>query len=77
VKCGEVGRQAHFDAEPLAGLLHAVAVPLEHRVQLDPVPGGHGRREDPLDVDGTVPGGLLGVVDGDLSEVVCGLERGP
>ena len=36
----QVGREPHLDAEPLARLLDAVAVALEQRVQLDPVPAG-------------------------------------
>ena len=72
----EVRRQAHLDAELLARLLHAVAVPLEHRLEQDAVPRRHRRREDRLDVHGAVPRRLLGVVERDAAKVVGRLQGG-
>ncbi len=65
----DVGREEDLDAEPLAGLLGALAVALEDLVPGDAAHGRLGRREDAFEVDRAQSGGLGRVVDHDLTEV--------
>ena len=71
----DVGRQPHLDAVQLARLLRPVAVAAEDLVPADPAPHALARREDPLEVDRAVRGGLGRVVDDDLAEVLRRLQR--
>ena len=70
----DIGREAHFDAEPFARLVHPVAEPREHLVPGRSVPHRFRRGKDPLEVDGSERDGLLGVRDDDLAEVAFGTQ---
>ena len=67
--------QSHLDSRPLPRLLGAVAVALEHLLPGHAAPDALRRREDALDVDGSVLRRLLGVVDDHLAEVVGRAKR--
>ena len=69
---GDVRGEAHLDAVQLARELGAAAVALEDRVPRDAAPRALDRREDRLEIDGTVPLRLGRVVDDDLAEVLLG-----
>ena len=71
----DVGGERDLDAVQLLRLLGAVAEARVHLVPRHPAPHPLGGREDALDVDGAVGGGLGGVVDDDLAEVSLRLER--
>src|SRR5919109_2407628 len=58
VAADDVGGQANLDAMTLARLLGAVAVTAEDLVPVDAAAHPLRRREDPLDVDRAVGGGL-------------------
>ena len=62
-------------AVQLTGLVRPVAVAGVDLVPVDAAPGAFGRREDALDIDGTVRGRLARVVDDDLAEVLVAPER--
>ena len=71
----DVRGQPDLDAVQLAGLLGPVAVAGEDVVPGDAAAHALGRGEDRLDVDRAVGGGLGGVVDDDLAEIVSRPQR--
>src|SRR5262249_28849375 len=71
----DIRREPDLDAEALLRLLCPVAVPGEDLVPAASAPDALARREDPLDVDGAVRGGLGCVVEHDLAEVLLRPER--
>ena len=75
VAADDVGRQPHLHAVQLPRLLRAVAVAGEDLVPVDTAPDTLGRREDPLDVDRAVRGGLRCVFNDDLAEVLRRSKR--
>ncbi len=72
----EIRGEPHLDLMRLARFLDPVAEPLVDRLPRHAAADELERREDALDVDGSVLLGLAGIVDGDSAEVFGRAQAG-